>query len=227
MAPARISTLRRGLWLCGAAVRSVCALVGLSLLVLSGASSIASAAATSPATVPAPAPGAKPLSAILITARDALSDPFFADSIVLVMNNLGPAPVGIIVNRPTRVTVSHLFPNLKQLENVPEKVYFGGPVDLETVWFLIRAAKQPKNAVPTCDGVYLSADRSLLMQLLGRAKPMEGLRIFAGHAGWAPGQLQEEIGQGAWHLERADAHKIFDRKSEHPFPSPQTPKPST
>ena len=220
MTPTRMSPLRRGLWLRGSSARRVLyTLLLVPLLLLSRTSSVTGAASASP-------PSAKPLTAILITARDALTDPFFADSIVLVMNNLGPAPVGVIVNRPTKVTVSHLFPNLKQLANVPDKVYFGGPVEIETVWFLIRAPKQPEHAVQTCDGVYLSADRRLLMQLLSRAKPMEGLRIIAGHAGWAPGQLQEEIGAGAWHLEHADANKIFDRKSEHPFP-PQAPKPST
>jgi putative transcriptional regulator len=189
-------------------------------LPLSRTSSLAGAAGAS-------TPSPKPLTAVLITARGELTDPFFADSIVLVMNNLGPAPVGIIVNRPTRVTVSHLFPDLKQLANLPDKVYFGGPVEIETVWFLIRTPKAPEHAMPTCDGVYVSADKRLLLQLLGRAKPMEGLRIFAGHAGWGPGQLQEEIGEGAWHLERADASKIFDRKSEHPWPSSGATKPST
>jgi len=215
-----ISPRRRRLWLRGTAAPTVfCALLLLPVLLLSRTSSVAGAEGASP-------PSAKPLNAILITAKDALTDPFFADSIVLVMNNLGPAPVGVIVNRPTRVTVAHLFPDLKQLAKVPDKVYFGGPVEIETVWFLIRAPKQPEHAVPTCDGVYLSADKRLLMQLLGRPKPMEGLRIIAGHAGWAPGQLEGEIDAGAWRLQRADATKIFNRNSEHPFPS-QAPKPST
>ena len=222
MARTRVSPVKRGLWLCGTAARTaaLCVLVAAPFLLSTTASQVAGAAGANP-------PSAKPLNAILISARGALTDPFFADSIVLVMNNLGPAPVGVIVNRPTKVTVSHLFPDLKQLANVPDKVYFGGPVEIETVWFLFRTTKQPEHAIPTCDGVYLSADRRLLMQLLGRAKPMEGLRIIAGHAGWAPGQLQQEIGEGAWHLERADASKIFDRRSEHPFPPPQRDKPST
>lgn len=221
MAQTRNWPLRPGLWLCSSAPRTALrALLLLSLLLLARTSSIANAQGASP-------PSSKPLNAILITARGALTDPFFADSIVLVMNNIGPAPVGVIVNRPTRVTVSHLFPRLKQLANVPDRVYFGGPVEIETVWFLIRASRQPEHAIPTCDGVYLSADRRLLMRLLGRPKPMEGLRIFAGHAGWAPGQLQEEIGEGAWNLKRADASTIFDRKSEHPWPPSQSPKPST
>jgi putative AlgH/UPF0301 family transcriptional regulator len=55
------------------------------------------------------------LTAILLVAKISTGDPFFSDSMVLVMNNLGPAPVGIIVNRPTAIPVSQLFPDLKRL----------------------------------------------------------------------------------------------------------------
>jgi putative transcriptional regulator len=178
------------------------------LLLLSGASR------------PKSAPDAKPLTAILLIARDELPDPNFADSILLVMNNLAPGPIGIIINRPTPVPVSHLFPDLKPLAQVRDKIYFGGPVDLASVWFLFRAAKPPAHAVHACDDVYLSADRALLLQLLGRSKPMDGLRIFLGHAGWAPGQLESEIERGDWTSKRAEMEAIFSGKSEHPWPSP-------
>jgi putative transcriptional regulator len=176
---------------------------------------------------PASAPEAKSLTAILLIARDTLPDSDFADSVVLVMNNLGPAPVGIIINRPMPVPVSHLFPDLKRLAKVPDKLYFGGPVDFESVWFLFRAATPPEHAVQACDGVYLSADRKLLLQLLGRDKPMDGLRIFVGHAGWAPGQLEAEIERHDWTSRRAEKEAIVGGKSEHPWPSPQVPKLST
>jgi putative transcriptional regulator len=67
----------------------------------------------------------------------------------------------------------------------------------------------------------------LLLQLLGRDKPMDELRIFIGHSGWAPGQLEAEIARGAWTLERADPQAIFKKKSEHPWPTPQEPNRST
>ena len=67
------------------------------------------------ATGPACADEAKPLTAILLEARSKLPDPYFKDSVVLVMNNLGPAPAGVIVNRPTKLPVSHLFPDLQRL----------------------------------------------------------------------------------------------------------------
>jgi putative transcriptional regulator len=176
---------------------------------------------------PASTPDSKSPTAILLIARDDLPDSDFTDSIVLVMNNLGPAPVGIIINRPTSIPVSRLYPDLKRLAQVHDKVYFGGPVDFGSVWFLFRAAKPPGHAVQTCDGVYLSADRQLLLQLLGRDKPMDSLRIFVGHAGWAPGQLEAEIERRDWTLKRAGTEAIFSGKSEHPWPSPQTPKLST
>jgi putative transcriptional regulator len=172
---------------------------------------------------PASGADAKPLNSILIVARDHLPDPNFADSIVLVMNNLGPGPVGIIINRPMPMPVSRLFPNIERLAQVRDKVYFGGPVDFGSVWFLFRAATPPEHAVHACDGVYLSADRELLLRLLGRNKPMDGLRIVLGHAGWAPGQLEAEIERHDWTSKRAEMEAIFSGKSEHPWPAPQDP----
>jgi len=176
---------------------------------------------------PTSAADAKPLRAILLMAAGNLPDSDFADSVVLVMNNLAPAPVGIIINRPMPIPVSRLFPDLKHLVQVRDKVYFGGPVEFGSVWFLFRASTPPEHAIQACDGVYLSADRKLLFQLLGRDKPMEGLRIFVGHAGWAPGQLEAEIDNGDWTLKRAEPQAIFSAKSEHPWPRAQAPKPST
>jgi putative transcriptional regulator len=167
---------------------------------------------------------AKSLTTILLVARGGLSDPFFARSIVLVMNDLGPGPVGIIVNRPTAVPVSRLFPQIKRLAHLGDKVYFGGPVEFHTVWFLFRAKKPPRHAVRVLDGVFLSGNKKLLLRLLAREKPMQGLRIYVGHAGWAPGQLQAEISAGAWSLRSAQAKAIFGHESEVPWPSPKGSK---
>ena len=192
-------------------------MASFALLVLSQMSPSA-AGDTQPAPQP---PAAKHLTAIFLVARSELPDPNFGESVVLVMNDLGPSPVGIIINRPTRLPVSDLFPQLKSLARVHDKLYFGGPVEIDSVWFLFRAAKPPKDAVPALDGVYLSASRDLLLKLLARDKPMDGLRIYLGHSGWAPGQLEAEIAHGDWKLEHADSQGLFDRKHEHPWPAPE------
>jgi putative transcriptional regulator len=174
------------------------------------------------------AAGRAPLTAIVITAKAELPDDNFAASAVLVLNNIGPAPVGLITNRPTKFTVAHLFPDLeRQLAQVHDRIYFGGPVEMDTVWFLVRAPKAPEHSIKAFDDVYISSSRDLLLRLLGRKKPMEGLRIFVGHSGWAPGQLEAEIGHGDWVLAKADADKIFSREADHPWPSASVTEPQT
>jgi putative transcriptional regulator len=176
---------------------------------------------------PTAADDAKQLTAILLVARAELPDPNFAESVVLVMNNLADGPVGVIINRPTAMAVAELFPEKKRLAHVRDKVYFGGPVDFGAVWFLFRAAKPPAQAVQVLDGVYLSGDRDVLRRLLDRERPMEGLRIFIGHSGWAPDQLEAEIARGDWTLQRAESEEVFKPKTEHPWPAPQPAKVST
>jgi putative transcriptional regulator len=169
----------------------------------------------------------KSLTAILLVGKSELPDDDFANSVVLVMNNLGPAPIGIVVNRPTRFTVAQLFPDVARLARLHDRVYFGGPVEFGAIWFLVRSATPPEHAMQAFDGVYVSANRELLLRLLNRPKPMDGLRIFVGHAGWAPGQLESEIDRGAWALRRAEPDAIFNGKSEHLWPAPRAPKHST
>jgi putative transcriptional regulator len=167
---------------------------------------------------PASADDAKPPTAILLVARTQLPDSNFKDAVVLVMNNIAPAPAGLIINRPTKIAVSSLFPDLERLARLDDKLYFGGPVEITTVSFLFRADAQPEDAIQVSDGVYLSTNEKLLRQLLAREKPMEGLRIFIGYSGWGPGQLQAEVARGDWTLAPAEKGALFDRKSEHPWP---------
>ena len=171
---------------------------------------------------PTSAGEATPLTTILLVARPELKDPNFGDSVVLVMNNIAVAPKGIIVNRPTQITVSSVFQDLPHLAKVDDKLYFGGPVEMTAVSFLFRADAAPENATAVLDGIYLSTDAELLYKLLRRERPMEGLRIYVGYSGWAPGQLEAEIARGSWKLVRAEAAAIFDNKSERPWPDQDT-----
>jgi putative transcriptional regulator len=166
---------------------------------------------------------ARPAEAILITARGELQDPFFRDAVVLVTNGIGRGPVGVIMNRPTRMPVARLFPDIETLAKVNARVYFGGPVRPGAVSFLFRAGVPPEHATAILDGIYLSTDEDLLRTLLARDHPMEGLRIFAGHSGWAPGQLEAEIARGDWKLEPAKPDRVFEWRRELPWPEPEGP----
>ena len=104
-----------------------------------------------------------------------------------------------------------------------DKLYFGGPVEIESISFLFRANTPPEHATQVLDGVYISSNRELLRKLLDRDKPMEGLRIFVGHSGWVPGQLEAEIARGDWTLAPAETDAIFEPKSKHPWPEQEAP----
>ena len=151
---------------------------------------------------------------ILLVARKDLPDPNFRDSVVLVLHRGRGGPVGVIINRPTDVQLSQVFADVDALRASQEKLYFGGPVSRAQLNFVFRASSAPEDAVELLDGVYLGSGRELLRTLLARDNPFDGLRVFAGYAGWAPGQLEAEIARGDWHLARAEAKTLFDRKPE-------------
>ena len=164
--------------------------------------------------LPAFGDDAQPMKSILLVARKNLPDPYFRDAVVLVTRSGGPAPVGVIVNRPTDVPLSRVFSDIERLRSRDETLFFGGPVMPELLVVVFRAAVPPTEAIEVLDGVYMSLSGELLRELLGRENPVEGLRVFAGHAGWAPGQLESEVARGDWHLVTADARMVLEMKPE-------------
>lgn len=157
---------------------------------------------------------AQPMKSILLVARKNLPDPFFRDSVVLVTRSGGSVPVGVIVNHPTDVPLSRVFSDIERLRSRDETLFFGGPVMPEQLLVVFRAAVPPTAAIEVLDGVYMSLSRELLRGLLGRENPVEALRVFAGHAGWAPGQLESEVARGDWHLVTADARMVLEMEPE-------------
>jgi len=159
----------------------------------------------------------EPVGAILLVARKDMPDPFFRNSVVLV-TNASIAPLGVILNKPTDVKLSKALPEEKGLASRDDKLFFGGPVAADELVFVFRAATRPEEALPIKDDLYFSTSKVLLEKMLARESPMDGLRIFAGHAGWGAGQLEGEIQRGDWHLAPADAGTIFTAKPEGLWP---------
>jgi putative transcriptional regulator len=155
--------------------------------------------------------------AILLVAGKGVNDPFFRNAVVLV-TNAHVAPVGVIINKPLDVKLAKVLPREKALETRDEVLFFGGPVAADELVFVFRAQDPPEGALPVMGDLYFSASKALLEKMLARDAPLEGLRIFAGHAGWSPGQLESEISHGDWHLAPADAATIFTAKPESLWP---------
>ena len=148
-----------------------------------------------------------------LVARKDLADPNFHDAVVLLTQRGTQGAVGFIVNRPTEVTIAKALSGVKRARALEDKVYFGGPVMRDVVVFLFRSPVPYPGATPVVGDVQVSSSAAVLDDLLRRDKPTAGLRVFAGLAGWGPGQLESEIDRGDWRTIPADAASILD---DHP-----------
>ena len=177
-------------------------------------------------TVPASAAGAEPnaaRSAIVLNARPGLPDPNFDGSTVLVTNSVANSPFGIVLNRPTQLTVARLLPEFADSAIAGEKVRFGGPVQIDSAWFLFRSQAPVEHAVNVLGDVYLGHDADLLRTLLQRGLTKQNVRVFIGYAGWETDQLEDEIARGDWKVAPASADTIFAPGPERPWPAAPAP----
>jgi putative transcriptional regulator len=151
--------------------------------------------------------------AIFLVAGEELKDPNFERTVVLVTHAAAfPGPFGVIVNRPTTIPLKEALPDEKSVEKAQDKIYVGGPVAVGKLIYVFRSPSKPADSdtVAVVDGVNLSWSPGKLKELLKRERPTEGLRIYAGHAAWAPGQLESEVSRGFWKSARVDARSLFE-----------------
>ncbi len=143
----------------------------------------------------------------LLLGSPSLVDPNFRRAVVLVgEHGEEEGALGVILNRPTGVTVTDAAPTLAPLVPEEELVYAGGPVQPESV--LVLAQFDDPAAV---DGFVVGdvgflrgdADMDDLAEMTRRA------RVFAGYAGWSPGQLEAEVESDDWMVVPARAEDVF------------------
>ncbi len=146
---------------------------------------------------------------LLVASRD-LRDPNFSETVILLIAYGPGGAMGVIVNRPSETKLSSVLPSIKELRRRRETLYLGGPVAGDHVLLLVRAAKEPEDAVPVFGDVYASSSVTVLRQQAERKPAQEHLHAYAGHAGWAPGQLEAEVGRGDWYIVAADVATVFN-----------------
>lgn len=149
----------------------------------------------------------------LLVATPAIESGPFLRSVVFVLDHDDDGALGVIVNRPLESEVDDVLPEWAGLVNAPDCLFDGGPVSVDSALALGVIA----DVVPPI-GWRQMAGRVGLVDLEGPlpgAGELAGLRVFAGYAGWAPGQLEAELEEGAWLVVEA-----FD--SDLTSPQPET-----
>jgi putative transcriptional regulator len=155
------------------------------------------------------------LSPALLVAMPQLLDPNFARTVVLLIDHDEGGTFGLVLNRGTDLPVAELCASLGI--DWPGKddrfVSWGGPVQPEHGWLLLGdGAPGGLEATDVMEGVRFSRSPEVLR---GCAEaPPRKLLVFLGCAGWGPGQLREELVQGAWLVAPATPEFVFDAPRE-------------
>ena len=142
----------------------------------------------------------------LLVASPQLMDPNFARTVVLITEHNDEGAMGLILNRPATTTVVDAAPELEDLVEPGEDVFVGGPVQPSSVIVLAEWDSPEETAVPIFDSIgFVGADSDPdeLARTVSRA------RVFAGFAGWSPGQLETELERDDWILEPALPDDVF------------------
>lgn len=151
----------------------------------------------------------------ILVAKPEMADPRFQGSVVLVTRHGGPGTIGVILNKPTGVHLNDAFSDLPELDVETGTIYFGGPVAPEVLAFLVETDTRPAPALSITEHIYLALDPDLLRTFIDNPAQRSHLRVFSGHAGWAPGQLEDEIERGDWWLVPLQPrHLFFDAPDE-------------
>ena len=149
---------------------------------------------------------------LFLVASPNLLDPNFRHTVVLICeHNDRDGTLGVILNRPTGVLVSEALPDVPVLKATSYVLFWGGPVQQDTVLMLFRLGQTPPGMREVLPGIYLGGSPDALEQVITKPNPTETFRAFAGYAGWAPGQLEFEMAMGSWAIVSADSASIFDK----------------
>ncbi len=157
--------------------------------------------------------GGDQLGSQFLIAMPALDDPNFAQTVTLLCEHTEHGAMGIVLNRPTEVTLGDLFRHLELeiSDGCPQDraVFAGGPVQRERGFVLHPAGEEWTATTPVCEGVALTTSRDILAAL-ARGEGPERFLVALGYAGWGAGQLEQELAQNAWLSGPADPGVIFD-----------------
>lgn len=140
----------------------------------------------------------------LLVAAPALVDPNFFRTVVLMVEHTDEGAAGVVINRPTDTALSEgPLDEWSDIAADPALVFEGGPVSRESAVCLGHLRPQVstdgwQQVIGGVGVVDLGAESSTLRTTVDR------VRVFSGYAGWGPGQLEEEIAEGAWFVLDAD-----------------------
>lgn len=146
-----------------------------------------------------------------LLATPQMPDPRFREQVIYLCSHDGSGALGLVVNQPSLYSLAEIFKGAKidVEEGEWPPIYLGGPVEVETAFFLYSHEYQAKNFLAVDEGVSLSRDPQILHDIARGHGPRHYLFLL-GYAGWAPGQLEAELSVNGWLTLPAESSILFE-----------------
>lgn len=157
-------------------------------------------------------PGFDTLRGQFLVAGRRLRDSNFYRTVVLMVEHSSEGAMGLVINRPSDMTVSSALSEHFDLPETGDKVYIGGPVEPSALFILHDSAEIDDNETGIVPGLYVGSSARVFETIVRTAASGEdelNFRIFSGCAGWSPGQLESELEQGDWLVCPASRDVVF------------------
>ena len=146
----------------------------------------------------------------LLVSSGGLFDPNFRHTVVLLGEHNAEGALGVVLNRALDVEAKDAVPDLADLVPPRDPVFQGGPVQPEGVVLLADFDSEGAADMPVLQtiGFVIGEIAPGTREAIVRA------RVFAGYAGWGPGQLEAELEQDSWIVTPALPDDVFTDNPE-------------
>jgi putative transcriptional regulator len=149
------------------------------------------------------------MSGKMLVATPEIGDGIFRRSVILLLHHDADGAQGVVLNRPMEARIDAVLPMWQEHATPPGVLFEGGPVGMDSALGLVTVPgddTEPMGVRRLFGGVGLiDLDTPPVIVL----PEIAGLRIFAGYAGWSPGQLEDEVRTGSWYIVDAEARDAF------------------
>ncbi len=139
---------------------------------------------------------AKPTQGSLLISEPFLLDSYFKRAVVLLSEHDDKGTLGFILNKPTDVRLNDAVDDFPEFD---APLYFGGPVETDTLFYIHTLGERLKGAKEIVSGIWWGGDYDQLKFLIDthQIRP-DQIRFYAGYSGWEPKQLEGELKEKAW-----------------------------
>ena len=151
---------------------------------------------------------------LLIAEPTISGDISFNRAIILLADYNKKSSIGFILNKPLDYTISDLVPEL----NASFKVYNGGPVEQDNLYFIHKIPELIPNSVEISLGIYWGGDFKKVSELIKKNLIEESdIKFFLGYSGWETNQLKNELKENSWVITQNTYEKNIIEKEYSTF----------